>query len=58
MGVKSTVDITRERAEEKIFEELNNIGNLSNDTIGQILEIIGEDENSDLSYYNNYWIIG
>ena len=58
MGWKSTKEITRENLEEKILYELTyNIESLSDETLTQILEILGEDENSSVDDGYNYWII-
>lgn len=56
MGWKSTREISREKLEAKILEELNDINNLSDYTLCEILEAIGDDENSNIYSGYNYMV--
>jgi len=56
MGWKSTRILTRETIEKKIMKELNDINKLDNNTLCQILEIIGGDKNSDVYAGYNYMV--
>jgi hypothetical protein len=58
MGWKSTKELTREELVEKIEKEIiYNIDNLSNDTLCNILEILSEDNGSDINIGYNYTVI-
>ncbi len=58
MGWKSTKEISRTEIKEKIEKEiLYNIDNLSDNTLSQILEILSEDDNSNIKNGYNYTII-
>lgn len=55
MGWKSTKEISREDLEQEIEHQiLYNIENLSNETLTYVLEILSEDEKSNLSTGHNY----
>ncbi len=51
MGWKSTKEIGREEAINLIYERISEIGYLSNEELGNILEGIGYGEDRNLSYY-------
>lgn len=56
MGWKSTKTLTREEVINKIEKELTyNIEKLNDDTLCNILEVISEDENSEVN--NGYYFI-
>lgn len=55
MGWKSTKEISREELEQEIEHQiLYNMKNLSNETLAYVLEILSEDEKSNLSTGFNY----
>lgn len=55
MGWKSTKEISRKELEQKIEHEiLYNIENLSNETLTYVLEILSDDEKSNISSGYNY----
>jgi hypothetical protein len=56
MGWKSTKTLTREIIIKKIEQELNNIEDLSDETLCDILETIGDDEKSKIYSGHNYVI--
>jgi len=56
MGWKSTKTLTREIIIKKIEQELNNIEDLSDETLCDILETIGDDEKSEIYSGYNYII--
>ncbi len=51
MGWKSTKEIGREEAINLIYERISEIGYLSNEELGNILEGIGYGEDRKLPYY-------
>ena len=57
MGWKSTENITREEAIYMIEKEFKNIHLLNNETLANIVEIIGDDKNSSYSSCYNYCIM-
>ena len=57
MSWKSTKNTTRENIEKKIIEEINDIEKLNNDTLCDILEILGSDDSTEISAGYNYDII-
>ena len=55
MGWKSTKEISRKELEQKIEHEiLYNIENLSDETLTYVLEILSDDEKSNISSGYNY----
>ena len=57
MGVKSTVEYSRQEAEERIKNEIDDIQKLSDETLSEILEALSEDINSSEPSLTNYSII-
>lgn len=58
MGWKSTKEITRKELEDKIEHEIEyNIQNLSDETLSYVLEILSDDDNSNISKGYNYSVI-
>lgn len=51
MGWKSTKEIDREEAIELIYERIAEVGGLSNEELGEILEGIGYGDDRKLPYY-------
>jgi hypothetical protein len=56
MGWKSTKTISREKLEKKIIEEIYNIERLSDDTLCQIFENLGDDGNTEIYTGYNYTV--
>ena len=56
MGYKSTKEISRDKIIKKIEQEIENINKLEDETLCGILEILGEDKNTDISSTYNYII--
>ena len=55
MGWKSTKEISREELERKIENEIEyNIKNLSDDTLTYVLEILSDDDKSEINKGYNY----
>jgi hypothetical protein len=55
MGFKSTKEISRVQLEEKIQNEiLNNIKNLSDETLTCVLEVLSDDDRSNIESGYNY----
>ncbi len=58
MGWKSTKSISRDELEKKIENEIyHNIENLSNETLEYVLEILSDDEKSNIGGGYNYSVI-
>jgi len=57
MSWKTTTYITREDAKKVILDIFNNIDILSDDTLGDIMEIISDDENTELYGGTRYSIV-
>lgn len=56
MGWKSTKEISREKIEKKIIDILYEIENLDDSTLCEILEVLGDDGNTELYSGYNYTI--
>jgi hypothetical protein len=57
MGWKSTKEISRKELEQKIEHEiLYNIENLSDETLAYVLEILSDDEKSNIGSGYNYTV--
>jgi hypothetical protein len=57
MGWKSTKEISRKELEQKIEHEiLHNIENLSDETLTYVLEILSDDEKSNIGSGYNYTV--